>query len=965
MHSARRPTGGCLSALAACLLLLLAHAGPTAAEVDEAVIMTDLRDLLRREAPGWAHRTEGWGIGRTSHHCSWEGVTCKAGHVTQLHISLEGNHRLISESAWRGGKLEPHTGVAPRAAAQLAALPHLTTLMVKWPGAPWGVPLPPQWVQAGSFPGLQWLEWAVDTLPGALPLPDIQPGALPALRSTVLTFLNLTSTLPGSWGGSPDVLPALDELRLIVGDITGSLPAGWADGGGFRRLENLVLGCLQGVNARDGVPLERRAAAAAAAAAASVPPATLPPSWGGGAFPALTSLTMHGLPVGGTFPASWLTPGAFPKLKSLGMHRMDVLGTLPERLFEANPSLTDAAFDECLFSGTLPARWGDSAADIISLDGNNLSGPAFPASWLEGYMPRLLFLSLSDNSRLTGTLPATLTWPRLRTLAVDGTGVTGSVPKTWCNQPTELALLYAGGTTIDPTVPGCKHLAYLHVNMRPATEPLHFGSMNDTLFEHWRAPGQPQPSMTNVGLATGLPLGVLATAGFAARLLLQRRRRRHLREALEQQQLLAGPPSFHASAASATGGGSTEGWRRGSPSASSILVKAAPRRRLAALLAEQLREGGQLELEAVPAAAALPHAIMHRLAPSDASVGPVPGQASSVELSSLRLGLSQQSAHAVQQWLASSSAAGEPSPGVGPSGSTPPLMGSCGSRQPAGSFDPASRLSSLPWGLPTESIRMPASAMTFVLGKDGGLVELGSGTHATVFLARLRRREEPPAQAQLVLEVEAGVDSAAVWREVAMMRRCQHSRIVQLLGVTLKGPLLMIAMELKAGSLRAALDGSKPLGDLRWAAMGRQVALDMAEGLDQLHTRHGILHSDLKPANVLLAADGRACLSDLGLAQALGAGIRTAAGFSRLYAAPEQLMGQRCGLAADVYSFGLLLVSLLTRQLMRERGSWRLPRAPEECPREVASLIEECLSADPAARPTAAQILARLQAAAS
>lgn len=46
--------------------------------------MTDLRDLLRREAPGWAHRTEGWGIGRTSHHCSWEGVTCKAGHVTQL-----------------------------------------------------------------------------------------------------------------------------------------------------------------------------------------------------------------------------------------------------------------------------------------------------------------------------------------------------------------------------------------------------------------------------------------------------------------------------------------------------------------------------------------------------------------------------------------------------------------------------------------------------------------------------------------------------------------------------------------------------------------------------------------------------------------------------------------------------------------------------------------------------------------
>lgn len=277
-------------------------------------------------------------------------------------------------------------------------------------------------------------------------------------------------------------------------------------------------------------------------------------------------------------------------------------------------------------------------------------------------------------------------------------------------------------------------------------------------------------------------------------------------------------------------------------------------------------------------------------------------------------------------------------------------------------------LPSLPWGLPTDSIRMPASAITFVLGKDGSLVELGSGTHATVFLARLLRGEQPTAQAQLVavkvLEVERGVDSAAIWREVAMMRQCQHPRVVQLLGVTLKGPLLMIAMELKAGNLRAALDGSKPVVDLRWAVGGRQVALDIAEGLDQLHTGLGIMHSDLKPANVLLSADGRACLSDLGLAQALGAGVRTAAGFSRLYAAPEQLMGQRCGLAADVYSFGLLLVSLLTREVMRERGAWRLPRAPDECPKDVVVLIGECLSADPAARPTAAQILARLRAAA-
>lgn len=45
---------------------------------------------------------------------------------------------------------------------------------------------------------------------------------------------------------------------------------------------------------------------------------------------------------------------------------------------------------------------------------------------------------------------------------------------------------------------------------------------------------------------------------------------------------------------------------------------------------------------------------------------------------------------------------------------------------------------------------MVCPTLQFVLGKDGGLVEVGSGTHATVFLAKLRRLEEPAARAQLV-----------------------------------------------------------------------------------------------------------------------------------------------------------------------------------------------------------------------
>ena len=75
-------------------------------------------------------------------------------------------------------------------------------------------------------------------------------------------------------------------------------------------------------------------------------------------------------------------------------------------------------------------------------------------------------------------------------------------------------------------------------------------------------------------------------------------------------------------------------------------------------------------------------------------------------------------------------------------------------------------------------------------------------------------------------------------------------------------------------------------------------------------------------------------------------------------------MGQRVTLAADIYALGVLLAELLTRTLVTRRGMCRLPRAPDECPADVAALIQDCLAGDPAERPCAAEVLARLRAAA-
>ena len=113
-------------------------------------------------------------------------------------------------------------------------------------------------------------------------------------------------------------------------------------------------------------------------------------------------------------------------------------------------------------------------------------------------------------------------------------------------------------------------------------------------------------------------------------------------------------------------------------------------------------------------------------------------------------------------------------------------------------------------------------------------------------------------------------------------------------------------------------------------------------------------------SNVLLSEDMRASVGDLGSALFLGsAAAASAVGFSSTHAAPEALLGQRCSLAADIYSLGILLIELTTLTPVVKRGGWRLPTAPQDCPLAVAQLIGECIAADPAARPCAAAVQQR------
>jgi serine/threonine protein kinase len=160
--------------------------------------------------------------------------------------------------------------------------------------------------------------------------------------------------------------------------------------------------------------------------------------------------------------------------------------------------------------------------------------------------------------------------------------------------------------------------------------------------------------------------------------------------------------------------------------------------------------------------------------------------------------------------------------------------------------------------------------------------------------------------------------------------------------------------------------GPLPVPALRWLAAG------CAEALESIHEA-GLVHRDLKPSNVLVSADGPRVI-DFGVARAAERVTVTAthqAVGTPAYMAPEQARDSRQTVAAsDVFSLGSTLLFAATGHppYAGESVTDVLVRLATEAPdltglpEEVADLMLDCLERDPAARPTAAALLARVAA---
>jgi serine/threonine-protein kinase len=211
---------------------------------------------------------------------------------------------------------------------------------------------------------------------------------------------------------------------------------------------------------------------------------------------------------------------------------------------------------------------------------------------------------------------------------------------------------------------------------------------------------------------------------------------------------------------------------------------------------------------------------------------------------------------------------------------------------------------------------------------------------------------------------------------LAAARLSGNSSIVTIYDVGEHAGRPYIVMEyLGGGSLEQRLrdEGAQPPGRaLEWLEQA-------ASALDAAH-REGVVHRDVKPANLLIDRHERIHVADFGIASAAGLGSLTETGTvlgTASYLSPEQAQGERTTPASDLYSLGLVAFELLTgkrpfagKSVAAEAAAHVTGEVPSACevnpdlPRELDPVFRKALAKDPAQRfGSAAELVATLRGA--
>ena len=171
-----------------------------------------------------------------------------------------------------------------------------------------------------------------------------------------------------------------------------------------------------------------------------------------------------------------------------------------------------------------------------------------------------------------------------------------------------------------------------------------------------------------------------------------------------------------------------------------------------------------------------------------------------------------------------------------------------------------------------------------------------------------------------------------------------------------------LVMELVDGEPLSRMIARGPMPPDRVRSIASQAALALAAAHGA-----GVVHRDVKPANILVTPEGRVKLTDFGIARAEESASHTRTGEvlgTPQYLSPEQALGRQATGASDLYALGIITYEMLTGRKPFDAGSAvatalaqvndTAPPLPAEVPADLRRMVQQCLAKDPNARPTSA-----------